>query len=209
MQTALWLIRHGRTDNPEQRCYGWRDVALHSEGHEQMRQCAAKLRQIAPAALATSDLSRTIESARYFEDLWSLKGQPYAALREIHFGALEGLTFREVEARYPTTAREWVASPATVRFPQGECFADVCARVTDWVTHWLHRWMGKTTVLIIHSGTIRALLQWMTGCDPHATLMVRIAYGDALLCTRETTGAPWRIEHVPYGQTAGMYLSLP
>lgn len=208
MPTRLWLVRHGKTDNPEQRCYGWRDVPLHPEGHEQMRRCAAGLRWIEPAALATSDLTRTIESAGYFARLWSLPVQPYAALREIHFGALEGLTFSEAEVRHPATTREWVASPATVRFPQGECFADVRARVAAWIGDWLRRWAGDTTLLVVHSGTIRALVQWMTGCTPHATLMVKIAYGDALLCTQNAAGAPWRIAHVPYGATTGVPLAL-
>ncbi|MCS7078870.1 MAG: histidine phosphatase family protein [Chloracidobacterium sp.] len=208
MPTRLWLVRHGKTDNPEQRCYGWRDVPLHAEGHEQMRRCAAKLRQVALAAVATSDFTRTMESARYFAKPRALVVQPYAALREIHFGALEGLTFSEVEARYPATARAWVSSPATVHFPDGECFADVRARVTPWVENWLRRWAGTTTLLVIHSGTMRALVQWMTGCDPHATLMVKIAYGDALLCTQDAAGSPWRIEHIPYEETTGVRLVL-
>ncbi len=208
MPTRWLLLRHGKTDNPEQRCYGWRDVPLHPEGHDQMRRCAAKFQHLDFAAIATSDFARTRDSARYFAQPRSLLAQPYAALREIHFGAIEGLTFREVEARYPATAAEWVSSPSTARFPQGECFADVQARVTLWAESWLRAWSQASTLLVIHSGVMRALLQWMTGCEPHATLMVKIAYGDALLCAQAGPASPWRIEKVAYGETTGVAVPL-
>ncbi len=201
MATRLLLLRHGKTDNPEQRCYGWRDVPLHPEGHRQMARCAARLRRMTLFAVAASDFTRTIASADYFARPRGLPVQTDPALREIHFGAIEGLTFAEVEARYPATAREWVATPATVRFPEGECFADVQARVIPWVTSWLHNWQDRTTLLVIHSGTIRALLQWMTGCDPQATLSIRIAYGDVFRCTRTMPTGNWRLEQLPYGGT--------
>lgn len=66
MVTRLLLLRHGKTDNPEQRCYGWRDVPLHPEGHRQMARCAAKLRQMTLAAIAASDFTRAVASAEYF-----------------------------------------------------------------------------------------------------------------------------------------------
>lgn len=208
MTTCLWLVRHGKTDNPEQRCYGWRDVPLHPEGHQQMAQCAARLRKVPLAAVAASDFTRTMASADYFARPRALPVHTSPALREIHFGAIEGLTFAEVEAGYPATARAWVSSPATVRFPEGECFADVQARVIPWVVAWLRNWQDKTTLLVVHSGTIRALLQWMTSCDPPATLDIRIAYGDAFRCTQMTPASNWQLEKLPYGETDFTPVSL-
>ncbi len=167
-----------------------------------MANCAAKLHWVKLSAVAASDFTRTIASADYFARPRGLPVQTDPALREIHFGAIEGLTFAEVEARYPATAHEWVSTPATVRFPEGECFADVQARVIPWVTSWLRDWQDKTTLLVIHSGTIRALLQWMTGCDPQATLNIRIAYGDVFRCTQTTPMGNWQLEQLPYGGTA-------
>ncbi|MFQ3580784.1 MAG: histidine phosphatase family protein [Chloracidobacterium sp.] len=208
MPTIWLLLRHGKTDNPEQRCYGWRDVPLHPDGQAQMQQCAAKLQAVRLAAIATSDLVRARDSARYFALPRSLDVQVFAALREIDFGQIEGLTFRDVEEHYPVTAREWVAAPAAVRFPGGECFADVRARVIPWARNWLRDWEQQTTLLVIHSGTMRALLQWMTGCEPHATLMVKIGYGDILRCTQEHLDAPWQLEAMPYGATAFTSVAL-
>jgi broad specificity phosphatase PhoE len=173
-----------------------------------MARCAAKLRQMTLAAIAASDFTRAVASAEYFARPRGLPVQTYPALREIHFGAIEGLTFAEVEARYPVTAREWVSTPAAVRFPEGECFADVQARVIPWVTSWLRDWQNRTTLLVIHSGTIRALLQWMTGCDPQATLSIRIAYGDAFLCTQVAPKGAWQLEQLPYNGTDWTPVSL-
>ncbi|MGQ9896219.1 MAG: histidine phosphatase family protein [Acidobacteriota bacterium] len=208
MVIHLLLLRHGKTDNPEQRCYGWRDVPLHSEGHRQMARCAARLHRMPLAAIAASDFTRTIASADYFARPRNLPVQTSPALREVHFGAIEGLTFAEVEVCYPATAREWVSTPATVCFPEGECFADVQARVIPWVTAWLRDWHDKTTLLVIHSGTIRALLQWMTGCDPQATLGIKIGYGDAFLCTRTTPTEAWQLRQLRYNEPDWRPVSL-
>ncbi len=189
--TRLLLVRHGKTHNPENRCYGWRDIPLAPEGHTGMAALAETLCDEPFDAVISSDFSRTIDSANYLAQPRGLKVQAFSPLREINFGDIEGLVFAEVERQFPETAAHWISNPETVRFPGGECFDDVCGRVNRWLDGWLSENQGKTALAVVHSGTIRALLRRMTGCEPHATLMVRIAYGDLFLCDRNDATGEW------------------
>lgn len=185
-------MRHGKTHNPENRCYGWRDVPLADKGLAAVADLARKWREVRLDAVIASDFSRTVDSAAPFAEARGLKVEAFPALREINFGDIEGLVFAEVEQRFPETAAHWISNPETVRFPGGECFDDVCHRVNEWLEAWLPENAGKTALAVVHSGTIRALLRRMTGCPPHATLMVKIAYGDAFLCDRDDETGEWR-----------------
>jgi alpha-ribazole phosphatase len=189
--TRLLLVRHGKTHNPENRCYGWRDIPLSGEGRAAVADTANNWRDVHIDAVIASDFSRTVESAVPFAEARGLTVEAFPELREINFGDIEGLVFAEVERQFPETAAHWISNPETVRFPGGECFDDVCGRVNRWLDGWLSENQGKTALAVVHSGTIRALLRRMTGCEPHATLMVKIAYGDAFLCDRDDATGDW------------------
>jgi broad specificity phosphatase PhoE len=184
-------MRHAKTHNPENRCYGWRDIPLAEDGRVAVTETARRWADVRLDAVIASDFSRTVESAAPFAEARGLTVAAFPELREINFGDIEGLVFAEVEQRFPETAAHWVANPETVRFPGGECFDDVCGRVNGWLDGWLPEHKGKTALAVVHSGTIRALLRRMTGCAPHATLMVKIAYGDAFLCDRDDETGEW------------------
>lgn len=184
-------MRHAKTHNPENRCYGWRDIPLAEEGRAAVTETAKQWADVPLDVVLASDFSRTVESAAPFADSRGLNVEVFPALREINFGDIEGLVFAEVERQFPEIAAHWISNPETVRFPGGECFDDVCERVNGWLDAWLPENEGKTALAVVHSGTIRALLRRMTGCRPHATLMVKIAYGDAFVCDRDDETGEW------------------
>jgi probable phosphoglycerate mutase len=195
-QVTRWLlVRHGKTRNPENRCYGWRDIPMDETGARAMAELAERLRDAHLDAVLCSDLARTRAGAAYFAAPRDLTVEAIPELREIHFGDIEGLTFAEAEARFPETTRRWVERPEAVKFPNGECFDDVCARVVPWCERRTARGAGERALFVTHSGTIRAMLRWMTGCDPHATLMVKIGYGDVVACEWSAAEGVWtRVE---------------
>ena len=60
----LLLVRHGETDwNKELRYQGRRNTFLNSTGIRQAHEAGEKLKEYAPAALYTSDLNRTKQTA--------------------------------------------------------------------------------------------------------------------------------------------------
>ena len=79
-------------------------------------------------------------------------------LQEIDFGKLEGLTYHEVASRFPTTHEMWMTDPTTVRFPGGEHFTAMRARVLAAVDDIRIAHAGRTVVNVTHGGVNRIVL---------------------------------------------------
>jgi probable phosphoglycerate mutase len=172
----LWIVRHGETPASRGRTLaGWTDVPLTPHGEEQ----AAALRPILEAerfdGVWSSDLLRTVTTARL---AWGEPRQD-ARLRELHFGALEGVA-------YETMDREWLEGLLRFegfRAPEGESFAELRERVMSFVDGLLP---GRH-LLFTHGGVVRTLAR-EAGEDrfvPTGTLLVLDWDGRQLLRRRE------------------------
>jgi probable phosphoglycerate mutase len=78
-------------------------------------------------------------------------------LRELDFGAWEGLTGDEVREKSPLAFRRWWGA-VDVRPPGGESVADVSARVARARARILERHAGRTVLLVSHVTPIKLLL---------------------------------------------------
>lgn len=166
----LILIRHGEPEQEAKgRCYGSLDVGLSEAGRAQIRSNLASVQNFRAQALYASPLKRAIESARILAA--SLQIQPTVArdLREIDFGRFEGLTYKEVEKLYPEDYKTWMERPTEIKFPQGESFAEVKARVLRFKKSLLQIHPGQTVVVVSHGGTNRILLAEAL-CMPDAAI---------------------------------------
>jgi alpha-ribazole phosphatase len=174
--TRLILLRHGEPDEAVHgRCYGQMDPGLSRRGREQMRQTWLLLDNQCAAAIYSSPSRRAVESV-------SLRAvsTPSAAvddrLREIDFGAFEGLTYREISARYPQTYDEWMTRPTEVVFPGGESFATMSARVRDGLDQIRRMHSGTTVVTVSHGGVNRVALAQALDLDPRHIFRLAQAY---------------------------------
>ena len=101
-----FLVRHGETDwNAAGRAQGQSQVPLNAAGRAQARALATRLRPLRFSAAYASDLRRVTETAAAILYGRDLPLVPSPALREKCFGEWEGMTFAELEARYPGTVR--------------------------------------------------------------------------------------------------------
>jgi alpha-ribazole phosphatase len=155
----LILLRHGEPEQAAKgRCYGRLNVGLSDEGRKQIEAKLAAIRNLRADALYTSPLKRAVESARIVSDCLGLEPISTDELREINFGAFEGLTYEEVEKRYPEDYKLWMERPTEITFPQGESFAQMKARVLRFRQCLLNTHNSKTVVVISHGGANRILL---------------------------------------------------
>jgi alpha-ribazole phosphatase len=141
----LWWVRHGPTHAREMT--GWTDRPA------DLSDTAAldRLRAVLPdAPVVSSDLIRARSTA---EALRRPLLAPLADLREIHFGAWEGLTFDEAEARDPALIRRFWSEPGEPSAPGGESWAMLSARVNRAVDTLLAS--GPSEVIVVaHFGPI-------------------------------------------------------
>jgi uncharacterized phosphatase len=106
-QGTVLVLRHGATTwNAEDRKHGRIDVPLSARGRAQMRDLAADLADLAPTGIATSPLTRAVQSAAILAEALGIGSLTVvAALTERSFGVAEGWTETEIRSKYDTDER--------------------------------------------------------------------------------------------------------
>jgi alpha-ribazole phosphatase len=165
----LVLVRHAKADaSARGRCYGSLDVGLSATGRS---QCSSLARMLAPepvAAVVSSPRVRAVETAVAIAEPHGIEVHLDDRLRELDFGELEGRTYDEIAATLPELYAAWMTTPTVVRFPGGECYADLRARSLAAVASLHDAYQGQTVVTVTHGGVVRAVLSDVLGIpDEH------------------------------------------
>lgn len=167
--TKLILIRHGETDwNAQRRYQGQSDVPLNDAGHRQAAALAQRLEGVDISAIYSSDLRRARQTASEIASLHPLPVRDEPRLKEISFGRWEGLTYGEIQERWPEEMAAWFADPIQVTPPGGETLAQVAGRVKAALDDIVRTNAGGTVAIVAHGGTLRVLLCAAIEIDPRA-----------------------------------------
>lgn len=162
---VLYFVRHGQTDyNVAGRLQGQSDIPLNDCGRAQAACCGRLLgdllarRELRPDDYdyVSSPLVRARETMAIVRTTLELDPRAYGLddrLKEIGYGAWEGLTFAQVKARdrQVLAQREndtWGFAP-----PRGESYRALASRVGAW-----YAGIVRDTVVTAHGGTARALM---------------------------------------------------
>jgi broad specificity phosphatase PhoE len=174
--TRLILLRHGEPDETvHRRCYGRLDPGLSHRGREQMRLAWLLLVNQSPSAIYSSPSRRAVESAA-LRSIDSPAAAVEERLREIDFGAFEGLTYDDISTRYPRAYDQWMTRPTDVVFPDGESFATMSARVRKALEQIRRKHSGETVVTVSHGGVNRVALADALDLDPGRIFRLAQAY---------------------------------
>jgi broad specificity phosphatase PhoE len=160
----ILLIRHGETDwNAEERWQGFAPTELNALGHEQAKALADYLVQRPIAAIYSSDLPRTWQTALPLARALGLEPQPDPRWREINLGVFQGLTHAEMEQQYPDEVIARKADLWGYAYPQGESRRDLGNRARAAWEYVVTNTNGQEAAIISHGGTIRTLLWILFG----------------------------------------------
>jgi alpha-ribazole phosphatase len=179
-ERRLWLIRHAVVARPRGIIH-----APDAPANVGARDAFARLRSRLPDACAVfaSPARRTLDTARAL----GLTPVEEPRLREQQFGQWTGRRHAEIEAELGEAYRDFWRKPGTSRPPGGESFADQIARVAVC----LSELPEGDVVLIVHSGTVRAVLAIALDLTPDAGLRFVI---DPLSLTRvDRLPQGWRV----------------
>jgi alpha-ribazole phosphatase len=180
LETNLWLIRHAPVDGPRGVIHA-PDAPADLGDAAAFAALKAKLPQNALAVC--SPARRTRETARTL----GLDAVENAAFREQDFGAWTGRRHNDLTAELGDAYHEFWQSPAGNRPPGGESFVDQIDRARDG----LARLPAGKAVLVVHSGTIRAVLAISLDLVPDSALRFVI---DPLSLTRiDRLDGGWRV----------------
>jgi len=158
MSLTLTYFPHGTTtDNEQGISSGWNDAKLSAKGIEQSKELPSRIvAAAADGALAKkfdvifcSDLTRAVDSA------WLAFGGgmapiiPAARLRECNYGDFNAKPSAIVEPIQEKMIAE--------RFPNGESYDDVKARIADFLAFLRRDYDGTSVAIIAHKGPQFAL----------------------------------------------------
>ncbi|MFO1269776.1 MAG: histidine phosphatase family protein [Rubrivivax sp.] len=163
--TRLVVLRHGETAwNAAQRIQGHTDEPLNERGRRQAERLAQALAGEGITHVYTSDLARaraTAEAVARAAGLAEVTAEP--ALRERAFGMFEGLTYAEVEARWPDEVRRWRAREPGFAPGGGESPEAFYARCVPCAAAIAERHRGQSVALVAHGGVLDCLYRAATG----------------------------------------------
>ena len=181
--TQLWLIRHAPVAGP-------RGIIHAADASADLSDAAGfaalKARLPARAHAVCSPMRRTQQTA----ETLGLDAVADADFAEQDFGAWTGRRHDDLAIELGAAYREFWKSPADSRPPGGESFVDQIARARAG----LARLPAGDSILVVHSGTIRAVLAIALDLSPDNALRFAI---DPLSLTRiDRLEDGWRVAGV-------------
>ena len=162
----LWFVRHGPTH--AKAMIGWTDLPADLSDHAAI----ARLRAALPdAPVVSSDLTRAVQTA---DALLPDTRLPHdAALREINFGAWEGLTFTQAQTSDPALIRAYWETPGDVAPPAGESWHQTSARVSQAIDRYIAQGLNDL-IVVAHFGAILTQVQRARSITAYAAFAQKI-----------------------------------
>jgi alpha-ribazole phosphatase len=179
MATKLILVRHGQTAwNASGRFMGQTDIPLNETGLRQAAAVARRLQASRPRAIYASDLRRAWQTAQAIQSAISEIPPPLIAepaLREMCFGDWQGLTYPEIQSKYPRLLQEWEADRLHTSPPSGESLLQMSRRVLAAVDQITHAHPDQTLILVAHGGPLEAYLSHCLGLSLERSWQITLA----------------------------------
>ncbi|MFQ3318804.1 MAG: putative phosphoglycerate mutase [Natronomonas sp.] len=171
--TRVVAVRHGETDwNRNGRMQGWAPVPLNDTGRT---QAAAAGEWLADRyehdidRVFASDSLRTRQTTDHILDSVDIgdrhvEYEPH--WRERDLGVYQGLTYADVEERFPEFGLGDAAYEAALAVPEGgESLRDVSDRVTGRFKRLVDDHDGGTVLVVTHGGPLHVLLGYAKGME--------------------------------------------
>jgi len=163
---TIFLVRHGETRLSGTFC-GSSNPQLSSLGKNQAAEAAKHLSSFSINSCYSSPLLRAEQTA---DLIWKKRASPiekHSALRELHFGAWEGLRFEDIQKKWPTLAAQWIKDPMNVHIPRAESFASLRKRIRGFINSISDKLLKQNVMFVAHGGSLAAIVLEMLGLPDH------------------------------------------
>jgi len=173
MTTEIYCVRHGQSiHNQQQTIAGQLDSELTALGFEDARSVAATIGRRDFEIVYCSDLLRARQTAETIMNTleFSCPVRYSPLIRELDYGRF---TEKKVEETFKILNYKRVPDQ---RYPEGESFNDMQARVRQFLSQMLEESAGKHILVAAHAGSIRLMAMLL---DPtHGQEHLDRAYGN-------------------------------
>jgi 2,3-bisphosphoglycerate-dependent phosphoglycerate mutase len=162
--TRLCIVRHGETDwNAARRIQGHVDIPLNVVGHSQAAATAHGIVGEKFAAIYSSDLIRTMQTANTLAGIAGVQVQAEPGLRERHFGRMQGMTYEEIQAQDVVEAARFRQRDPYYDFGGGETLIAFADRIHATVERLATTHPGQTLLLVTHGGVLDIIHRRISG----------------------------------------------
>ena len=164
--TTVYLVRHAEAEgNLYRRVHGWYNSLITDNGYRQIAALRGRFADIHIDAVYSSDLFRTMTTAKAVYLSHGLELHTDPGLREISLGAWEDKPWGELERCDAMNLIRFNHSSPDFRV-EGETFAQVQARLKGTVLRLAAAHPGQTIALFSHGTAIRCLQAALRGLGP-------------------------------------------
>ncbi len=188
--TTLVLVRHGRTDDTDERRVRGGSSAgpqLNAAGQAQVADLAQAFRSGSwepadagdrprgprPVVLVASPLLRARQTATAVAAALDLEPRFDPAWAELDLGDWDGLSYAEIAAGWPERYGAWRASSA-VAPPSGESLDELAARAAGACDRLVREQPGRTVLVVSHTAPIRSVIARALDAGPAALWRLRV-----------------------------------
>ena len=167
-KTMILLVRHGfSVSNEKQTFTGQLDEPLSEVGIEQAKLLTKfVLDTYKVDEIYSSPLSRAYDTVKGVADALNKEINKEPAFMEIYGGEWEGKTAEEIESLFPTDYAFWKKDMGKGRCTGGESGEELMERAYERLNEIATKNLGKTIVVGMHAGVIRALQCKIRGLLP-------------------------------------------
>ncbi len=191
MIARLFLTRHGETEaNAVQRLAGSSDIPLSKLGERQAEVMANILAPEKPDHIYSSPMFRAMRTVRPLASILEIDVVEAEGLREIDFGAWEGMNFDEIKQEYPNDIASWIAHDPAFTFPGGENIGAFFERV-DRACHKIINDGNGVSVVTTHGGVIRRIMRRLLDLTRDGAAGLHVPPGS--ITTLECDGSSWSL----------------
>lgn len=178
MDRKIYLVRHGKIDCGEKKCYigGSTDLPLSHEGFEQAGKLKEFFLTIDFEKAFVSPLKRCIQTSEIILREKKIESTVIEDFREINMGAWEGKSFEYIKKHFPKEFEERGSHIDTFTPPLGESFENLQKRVMPVFENILNITSGNI-LIVAHAGVNRVILSKILGLQLSELLHVKQPYG--------------------------------
>lgn len=177
------FIRHGSTIYTDQnRLYDLEDYPpLNEKGKFEMEKITSWLKTSNQSIdlIYTSGALRSIQSARYISKALKKDFQVVDNIHERKAGIWGGLTFKQIESKYPEMLTHYNQDPSSFWPEGGESTLDLFGRVKTTIDEIVKENSQKRIIIITHAGVIQAAISSAIGIPAEYHARVYIPTGSA------------------------------
>jgi broad specificity phosphatase PhoE len=158
--TKILLTRHGHVEGIQpERFRGRAPLELTARGCAEAEAVAGRIAGAwRPSKIYTSPMSRCVKTGAAIAKACGIAAEVCDDLTDIDYGAWQLKTFTDAKTDDPALFAAWLATPDSVRFPNGESLQDLAARGANALRFILAHHPDDTIVLVGHDSVNRALL---------------------------------------------------